>query len=225
MAKTTATVTVGADTRPFERKMKTLGSGLGKTGGALGAGVQRVGGAAMSGLGAGLGFGAAMLGVGSIQGLFNELMAVSPKLTGALRSISVAFQQALIPAAGKLADLLLSNMPAITSGLESFGKMLGDAIQFWTDDAFDPAVWKDIGLAMAEAVRDGIRDLAQLPDDVSSAAGAAARSAAGGGAAGDIAGTAAEALIDLNPLSLMLKYNDAVQGFLFGTSDEGASSL
>lgn len=225
MAKTTATVTVGADTRPFERKMKTLGSGLGKTGGALGAGAQRVGGAAMSGLGAGLGFGAAMLGVGSIQGLFNELMAISPKLAGAMRTVSVAFQQALIPAAEKLASILLSNLPAITSGLESFGNMIADAIQFWTDDAFDPAVWKDIGTAMAEAVRDGVRDLAQLPEDVSSAAGSAARSAAGGGTAGEIAGTTAEALIDLNPLSLMLKYNAAAYGFFFGTSDEGASSL
>lgn len=219
MARTTATVTVGADTRPFEKKMKTLGSGLkgGGGGGGIGGGI---GGAAMSGLGAGLGFGAAMLGVGSIQGLFNELMAVSPKLTGALRSVSVAFQQALIPAAEKLADFLISHLPAITSGLETFGNMLGDAIQFWTNDAFVPDVRKDIGAAISEAVRNAVTEAAELPSSVSSAT----RAAVGGGTGGEVAAAAADAIVDLNPISLMLRYNEATFDFFFNSS-EGANSL
>ena len=151
MAKTTATVSVGADTSPFERKMRTLGRGLA---GGVTTGVSRVGGMAMSGLGAGLGIGAAFLGIQGLSGVFNKMLQVSPQLNAAMTQLSVSIGNALLPAATALANVLTNNLPAIESALQSFGTMLSDAIQFWTEDAFDPAVWADIGTAIAEAVKE-----------------------------------------------------------------------
>jgi hypothetical protein len=151
MAKTTATVTVGADTSPFERKMRTLGKGL--TGG-ITAGVSGIGNAAMSTLGTGLGIGLGFLGINSLPAIFDKLRAVSPQLSSAFTQLKVSVSDALIPAANKLAEVLNDNMPAIESGLSMFGEMLADAIQFWTEDAFKPEIWKDIGEAIADSVRD-----------------------------------------------------------------------
>jgi len=153
MAKTTATVTVGADTKPFARAMRGLGKSV--TGGVT-AGVGRAGGMAMSGLGAGLGIGAAFLGLRGLGSIFDKMRAVSPELNAELIKLKVAVGDALFPAAAKLAEVLRANMPMIESGLSAFGTMLGDAIQFWTDDAFNPEVWKDIGVAIADSVRDAI---------------------------------------------------------------------
>lgn len=156
MAKTTATVTVGADTRPFDRKMKNLGSGgIGGRAGAMAGGLaSRAGGAALSGLGMGLGAVGAFAGLQGIGSIFQNMLAMSPKLAGAVNKLSIAFQQALLPAAEKFAEWLLASLPTIQSALEGFGDMLADAIQFWTQDALDPAVWKDIGMAIADSVKD-----------------------------------------------------------------------
>lgn len=157
MAKTTATVTVGADTGPFERKMRSLGRGL--AGGAT-VGVQRVGGMAMSGLGAGLGIGAAFLGLRTVGSTFDQLRAVSPQLNAELTKLKVAIGDALVPVALGLAEMLNRNLPTIEAELKMFGNALGDAIQFWTEDAFDPAVWKDIGYAIVDSVRDAANSTA-----------------------------------------------------------------
>jgi len=151
VAKTTATVSVGADTSPFERKMRTLGRGLA---GGVTTGVSRVGGMAMSGLGAGLGIGAAFLGLQGLGSIFDKFRAVSPELNAELTKLKVAIGDALVPVAFKMAQVLNQAMPSIESGLKTFGDALGDAIQFWTEDAFNPAVWKDIGQAIVDAVRD-----------------------------------------------------------------------
>ena len=215
MAKTTATVSVGADTSPFERKMRTLGKGLS---GAATTGASRVGGMAMSGLGTGLGLGAAFLGVQGLGSVFDQLRAVSPELNAELTKLKVAVGDALFPVAVELADVLRANMPAIQSGLEMFGNALGDAIQFWTEDAFNPEVWKDIGAAIAESVGSLI---ANAPESV----GEAVRDATGS----DVAGTAAEAagdvLVDLNPAVLLYRYNAAVFDMLFGAGGEEAKAL
>ena len=115
-----------------------------------------MGGMAMSGLGAGLGIGAAFLGLQGLGSIFDKMRAVSPELNAELTKLKVAIGDALFPVAVKLADVLRENMPAIQSGLEMFGNALADAIQFWTEDAFNPEVWKDIGVAIAEAVQDAI---------------------------------------------------------------------
>ena len=153
MAKTTATVTVGADTSPFERKMRTLGKGIS---GGVTTGVSRVGGMAMSGLGAGLGIGAAFMGLQGLGAIFDKMRQVSPELNAQLTRLKVAVGDALVPVAMKLADVLGKAMPTIESALSSFGTALADAIQFWTEDAFNPAVWSDIGQAIAESVYDAI---------------------------------------------------------------------
>ena len=153
MAKTTATVTVGADTSPFERKMRTLGRGLA---GGVTTGVSRVGGMAMSGLGAGLGIGAAFLGLQGLGAIFDKMRQVSPELNAQLTRLKVAIGDALVPVAFKLAEVLAEAMPTIESALSSFGTALADAIQFWTEDAFNPEVWKDIGQAIADSVYDAI---------------------------------------------------------------------
>jgi hypothetical protein len=131
--------------------MRTLGRGLA---GGVTTGVSRVGGMAMSGLGAGLGIGAAFLGIQGLSGVFNKMLQVSPQLNAAMTQLSVSIGNALLPAATALANVLTNNLPAIESALQSFGTMLSDAIQFWTEDAFDPAVWADIGTAIAEAVKE-----------------------------------------------------------------------
>ena len=168
MAKTTATVTVGADTRPFDRKMKNLGSGgIGGRAGAMAGGLaRRAGGAAMSGLGMGIGAVGAFAGLQGIGAIFQNMMVMSPKLAGAMAKLSVAFQQALLPAAEKLAEWLLENMPAIQSALGEFGTMLADAIQFWTEDALDPAIWKDIGAAIVDSVKDALNFSVDSAGDV-----------------------------------------------------------
>jgi len=153
MAKTTATVTVGADTKPFARAMRGLGQSVS---GSITAGVGRAGGMAMSGLGAGLGIGAAFLGLQGLGSIFDKMRAVSPELNAELMKLKVAVGDALFPAAQKLAEVLRDNMPAIESALSAFGGALTDAIQFWTEDAFNPDVWKDIGVAIADSVREAM---------------------------------------------------------------------
>jgi len=207
VAKTTATVTVGADTSPFERKMRTLGKGIS---GGITMGAGRLGGMAMSGLGAGIGFGALALGVGSLSSVFNQLLAVSPALNAAFTKLQVAIGQALLPAADAFAKVLITNMPAIQSGLKVFGDMISDAIQFWTVDAFNPAVWKDIGTAIAEAVSTAVS-----PQNIQAAraeAGTMVEEATGSGIIGW--------LIENNPSARLV---EQVSGFFSG--EEGAKSL
>jgi hypothetical protein len=154
MAKTTATVTVGADTKPFARAMRGLGKSVS---GSITAGVGRVGGMAMSGLGAGLGLGAAFIGLRSLTAVFEKMLAVSPALNAELTKLKVSVGDALFPVAEEFARVLEENLPMINSGLAAFGTALGDAIKFWTEDAFNPDVWKDIGAAIAESVTDAIK--------------------------------------------------------------------
>jgi hypothetical protein len=222
MAKTTATVTVGADTSPFERKMRTLGKGL--TGG-ITAGVGRVGGMAMSGLGAGLGIGAAFLGLQSLGSIFDQMRAVSPALNAELNKLRITIGNALFPAAEKLAMILRDNMPMIQNGLSEFGSMLADAIQFWTEDAFNPEVWKDIGIAISESIADAL-DL--LPRGVEST-GRTLGGALGGDLGAEAGAGAAAGLTDVlttfNPMYWLYKYNEAAAGLVLGKSDERASAL
>lgn len=154
MAKTTATVTVGADTSPFERKMRTLGKGIG---GGLTTGIGKVGGMAMSGLGAGVGAALGFLGLQGAGSIFDMMLAESPALNEQFTKLQTTLGDALQPAAEKLAEVLEENMPAIEEALESFGNMLSDALNFWTEDAWDPAVWADIGKAIAEAVTEAFK--------------------------------------------------------------------
>ncbi len=149
MARTTATVTVGADTRPFEKKMKTLGSGL-KGGGGIGGGI---GGAVMSGLGFGAGALGALAGISGLGSLLDNMKAVSPELTGALESLTTSLQESLKPAAIALADVIIDKLPLMEDALESAGVMLGDAVKFWTDEAFDPAVWTDLAVGITDSVK------------------------------------------------------------------------
>ena len=216
MAKTTATVSVGADTSPFERKMRTLGKGIS---GATTRGATRLGGMAMSGLGAGLGIGAAFLGLQGLGSIFDKMRAVSPELNAELTKLKVAIGDALFPVAVKFADVLRENMPAIQSGLEMFGNALADAIQFWTEDAFNPEVWKDIGQAIADAVRDLIAGGAQQ------GVGGAVETVTGSAMAGEVAGISTQALIDINPATLLYRYNAFFYELLAGSGDEGATSL
>lgn len=154
MAKTTATVTVGADTSPFERKMRTLGKGIG---GGLTTGIGKVGGMAMSGLGAGVGAALGFLGLQGAGSIFDMMLAESPALNEQFTKLKTTLGDALQPAAEKLAEVLEENMPEIQEALESFGNMLSDALDFWTEDAWDPAVWADIGEAIAEAVKEAFK--------------------------------------------------------------------
>ena len=133
--------------------MRTLGKGIS---GVTTRGATRLGGMAMSGLGAGLGIGAAFLGLQGLGSIFDKMRAVSPELNAELTKLKVAIGDALFPVAVQFADVLRENMPAIQSGLEMFGNALADAVQFWTEEAFNPEVWKDIGVAIAEAVQDAI---------------------------------------------------------------------
>jgi hypothetical protein len=222
MAKTTATVTVGADTKPFARAMRGLGKSV--TGGVT-AGVGRAGGMAMSGLGAGLGIGAAFLGLQGLGSIFEKMRAVSPELNAELMKLKVAVGDALFPAAAKLAEVLRDNMPAIESGLSAFGTMLSDAIQFWTEDAFNPEVWKDIGVAISESISEALN---LLPGGVESAGreiGGALGGEVGAEAGAGAAGALTDALTTFNPMYWLYKYNEAAAGLVFGKSDEGASAL
>lgn len=215
MAKTTATVTVGADTSPFERKMRTLGKGIS---GGVSTGVSRVGGMAMSGLGAGLGIGAASLGLQGIGSIFDKLRAISPELNAELTKLEVAIGDALEPVGSKLAEVLHEAMPTIESNLADFGTMLADAIQFWTEDAFNPAVWSDIGTAIAESVTSAMRDLVpQAREGVTDTV----ESVTGSGTAGEIAGS----LYDLNPIVLQQRFGTYLLELAFGSGGEGAKSL
>lgn len=207
MAKTTATVTVGADTSPFERKMRTLGKGIS---GGVTTGVSRVGGMAMSGLGAGLGIGAAFLGLQGIGSIFDKLRAISPELNAELIKLKVAIGDALVPVAFKLAEMLREAMPTIQSALASFGTMLADAIQFWTEDAFNPAVWADIGTAIADAVR-----MALSPENIKVSAAEA------GTIVEETTGSAVLGWLVENIPALRIV--EQVSGFVIG--DEGAKSL
>jgi len=151
MAKTTATVTVGADTKPFARAMRGLGKTFTST---ISAGVGGVGNMAISGLSTGLGMGLGMLGLNSIGSLFNKLRVLAPELEGAFVGLQVAVADALTPAAKKLGEVFVDMLPTIRAYTEEFGTMLADAIEFWTQEALDPMVWKDIGNAIVESVRD-----------------------------------------------------------------------
>jgi len=133
MAKTTATVTVGADTSPFQKAMKGLSSSLTaerSIGGALGGG-------AMSALGSGLGFGAGLLGIKGFGSIMDLMKALSPELNGAIIKLKVAFADALVPAAESLAIALNSMMPAIKKILDIGGKSVKDAKEFWSQGGFD----------------------------------------------------------------------------------------
>lgn len=199
MAKTTATVTVGADTSPFERKMRTLGKGIG---GGLTTGIGKVGGMAMSGLGAGVGAALGFLGIQGLSSFFDMMLAQSPALNEQFIKLKTAMGQALLPAAEKLATVLTENMPAIQEALEGFGNMLADAIGFWTEDAWDPAVWADIGEAIADSfmetltrIKEGVPELAKagaeslgLPEEVALPFEYATRYASGEGTMGQLAG-------------------------------------
>ena len=154
MARTTATVTVGADTRPFEKKMKTLGSGL-KGGGGIGGGI---GGTVMSGLGFGAGALGALAGIRGLGGVLDNMKAVSPELAGALEGLTTILQESLKPAAMALADVLVEKLPLIEGALEEAGVMLGDAVKFWTEEAFDPAVWKDLASGITDSVKSLLGD-------------------------------------------------------------------
>lgn len=154
--KNTATVTVGADTKPFARKMRNLGRGIGNLGGKIQEKAPR---AAMSGLRTGAGIGLGLMGIRGVSSLFDMMRSRSPELEGALNKLKSALGTALTPAAMKLAGFLTNNLPAINNALSGFGTMIGDAIQFWTEDAFDPAVWKDIGLAIADNVNDAMQSI------------------------------------------------------------------
>ena len=220
MAKTTATVTVGADTKPFARAMRGLGKSVS---GSITAGVGRVGGMAMSGLGAGLGLGAAFLGLQGLGSIFNKMLAVSPELNSELTKLKVAVGDALFPAAAKLAQVLRDNMPMIQSGLAAFGTALGDAIQFWTEDAFNPEVWKDIGKAIGDSVLDYLNG---------------ARAGIEAAFEGPVSAETRQAAIEAGMVDPQFAYGVAafttsgpVEGFLrilqgiMGPSTEGASSL
>ena len=156
MAKTTATVTVGADTRPFERKMRSLGGGLGAGGGGGGGGgiLSGMFRSATSALGAGLGLGAAFLGVRGAQSAFDLAKALSPEFAGAMNTISVLLQDSIKPAITTLGKALQRFMPTIESALGSFGRMLDDVVKFWTEDALNPEVWKDIGRMIVEGIEE-----------------------------------------------------------------------
>lgn len=156
MARTTATVTVGADTTPFAKKMRSLGDGITKR---VSAGASRLGSMATGGLAAGFGAGLGMLGIQGLGGIFNQMLAVSPELNAEFNKLKVSVAEALVPMAVKLAEILRQHMPAIQEGLATFGVMLADAIQFWTEDAFDPSVWADIGDAIAGTIKDALQDL------------------------------------------------------------------
>ena len=220
MAKTTATVTVGADTKPFARAMRGLGKSV--TGGVT-AGVGRAGGMAMSGLGAGLGIGAAFLGLQGLGSIFDKMRAVSPELNAELMKLKVAVGDALFPAAAKLAQVLRDNMPMIESGLSAFGTMLSDAIQFWTEDAFNPEVWADIGQAIGDAVLEYLNGAKDVIADV---------------VAGPYSPEGREAVIETTGVDPQVAAGVAafttsgpVEGFLrlfqgiMGPSTEGASAL
>lgn len=168
--KNTATVTVGADTKPFARKMRNLGRGIGNLGGKIQEKAPR---AAMSGLRTGAGIGLGLMGIRGVSSLFDMMRSRSPELEGALNQLKSALGTALTPAAMKLAGFLTDNLPAINNALSGFGTMIGDALQFWTEDAFDPAVWKDIGLAIADNVNDAMKSIhdAIIPQETQQAVG------------------------------------------------------
>jgi nucleoside permease NupC len=195
--------------------MRTLGKGIS---GGVTTGVSRVGGMTMSGLGAGLGVGAAFMGLQGIGSIFDKLLAVSPELNAAMTRLKVAIGDALVPVAFKLAEFLNQLMPTIEAGLKTFGDALADAIQFWTEDAFDPAVWKDIGTAIAESVSTAVREL--IPQAREGVTGTV-ESVTGSGTAGQIAG----ALYDLNPIVLQQQLASYLFNLAFGSADEGANSL
>lgn len=223
MAKTTATVTVGADTRPFDRKMKNLGSG--GIGGRAGGLASRAGGAAMSGLGMGLGALGAVAGVGGLQALIDNLRVLSPKLDGFFKGLEVAFQQLLKPAAIALGEALYEQIPRINSAMKDFGESLGDAVRFWTEEAFDPAVWKDIGQAIVESIQDAVGG----PD--SQAGQAVGAMVAPGTTKSRIEGTidaiTSDVTWDGGLLNSALKFGINNQMWLFYklTGDEGSKSL
>lgn len=154
MAKTTATVTVGADTRPFERKMRSLGGGLGGGGGGGGGILSGMFRSATSALGAGLGLGAAFLGVKGAQSAFDLAKALSPEFAGAMNTISVLLQDSIKPAITTLGKALQRFMPTIETALGTFGRMLDDVVKFWTEDALNPEVWKDIGRMIVEGIKE-----------------------------------------------------------------------
>lgn len=222
MAKTTATVTVGADTSPFQKAMKGLGGSL-TAKRSMGGGM---GGGAMSAIGGGIGLGAGLLGLKGIGSVIDNLKAISPEFAGAINSLSVAFQQALLPSAIKLAEFLLDVMPTIKTGLEMFGTALGDAIEFWTVDAFNPEVWKDIGLAIADSIKDSMtsvvgEDATSFVSDQITSGSTGAQSIAAGIGLGD--SRAATLAIDVLSMGMFQMFD--VVTAAGGAAIEGAASL
>lgn len=151
MPKTTATVTVGADTNPFQRAMKGLGGKIGGVGGRISTGLGK---SIATGLSGGLGFGLASVGLGSIESLFNMMRVTSPKFESAIQQLSSTVMQALVPVATMLAEKLIEWMPEIQTAVMAIGNFMADVIQFWTEDVLDPKVWEDIGLAIGEGFMD-----------------------------------------------------------------------
>jgi len=217
--------------------MRTLGKGLARSiSGSINVGVSRIGGIAMSSLGTGLGIGAAFLGIQSMSSIFDKLLAVSPELNAAFTRLKVAIGDALVPVAFKFAEVINQHMPQIESALadfglalmdavphiasfvSDFGTMVSDAIQFWTEDALDPNVWKDIGLAIVEGIQQTMSD-----------ASAAARELITGGitsvTGSSTAGTVAGAVWDFSPINQHLQIWTFLLENVFGVKQEGASSL
>ena len=164
MAKTTATVTVGADTRPFERKMRSLGSGLGGGGGGGGGILGGMFRSATSALGAGLGLGAAFLGVKGAQSAFDLAKALSPRMPAAMNTIGVLLQDSIKPALERLGKALKDNMPTIEAR-RNIRKHVGRCREIWTEDAPDPEVWKDIGVMMRESIKEVLGETGERRKD------------------------------------------------------------
>jgi hypothetical protein len=189
MPKTTATVTVGADTNPFQRAMKGLGGKIGGVGGRISADLGK---SIVTGLSGGLAFGLTSVGLGSIESLFNMMRVTSPKFESAIQQLSSTVMQALVPVATMLAEKLIQWMPEIQNAVMAMGNFMADVIQFWTEDVLDPRVWKDIGMAIGEGLWSISADFKeQTPDIVRSQVAGST----GSDTVGDIAGFIAEAVI------------------------------
>ena len=215
MAKTTATVTVGADTSPFQKAMKGLGGSLTaerSIGGGLGGG-------AMSAIGTGLGFGAGLLGIKGFNSIMDLMKAISPELNGAIVSLKVAFADALLPAAESLAKGLIAIMPAINKILDAASKAFSDAKEYWTDGGFN---FKESiqDFSGAVGIKMGDREAQVLADQVQMGSGPARTIAAGIGL-GDSRG--ATFAID----SLSMGYFMMMEALFTSVSEsfEGAGSL
>ena len=214
MAKTTATVTVGADTSPFQKAMKGLGSSLTaerSIGGGLGG--------AMSAIGTGLGFGAGLLGIKGFNSIMDLMKAISPELNGAIVSLKVAFADALLPAAESLAKGLIAIMPAINQILDAASKAFADAKEYWTDGGFN---FKESiqDFSGAVGIKMGDQEAQVVADQLQSGSAAARTIAAGIGLSESRAATFAIDSVSMGYFMIMEQlFTSASESF------EGAGSL